>query len=203
MRRKNDVLIKYFQLANTMFLTNEEFGALVRKIIIEDDADEIRYENLDGETAFFLQTAEERWEQEYDALLKKNPLIISAKASLSHQVNNSTRAFQALRERLENKNLDGTTDGDAAVDLGDPAKQVHTKFDITVGGQVFSFDPTGVTHLANFPRKADLEKFLASLSCDDETKIEILDYICQMGAPDRWQVHWRKLAREAHEQLTA
>ena len=199
MRRKNDVLIKYFQLANTMFLTNEEFGALVRKIIMEDDVDEIRYENLDGDTALFLAKAEERWEQEYSALLSKNPLIISAKASLSHQVNNSTRAFQALRERLENKNLDGTTDGEPAVDLGDPALQVHTKFDIQIGEQTFCFDPEGVLLPANFPRQADLEQFLASLSCDDETKTEILDYICQMGAPDHWQVHWRRLANEAKE----
>ena len=50
MRRKNDTLIKYFQLANTMFLTNEEFGALVRKIMIEDDKNGIRYENIDEET---------------------------------------------------------------------------------------------------------------------------------------------------------
>ena len=196
MRRKNDVLIKYFQLANTMFLTNEEFGVLVRRIIMEDDADEIRYENLDGQTAQFLAQAEKQWEQDYNALLKKNPMVISAKASLSHQVNNSTRAFQALRERLDNKNIDGTTDGDAAVDLGDPALQVHTKFDITIGGQVFHFDPTGVTRLANFPRKEDLEKYLASLSCDDEIKMSVLDYILQMGAPDHWAVHWRRLAQE-------
>lgn len=196
MRRKNDVLIKYFQLANTMFLTNEEFGVLVRRIIMEDDADEIRYENLDGQTAQFLAQAEERWEQDYNALLKKNPMVISAKASLSHQVNNSTRAFQALRERLDNKNIDGTTDGDAAVDPADPALQVRAGFDITVGGQVFHFDPTGVTRLANFPRKDDLEKYLASLTCEEEMKMSVLDYILQMGAPDHWAVHWRRLAQE-------
>lgn len=37
---KNDTCLKRYQLANTMFLSNEEFGILIRKIIIDDDDDD-------------------------------------------------------------------------------------------------------------------------------------------------------------------
>ena len=42
MRIKNDTCIKSYQLTNTMFLTNEEFGMLIRKLMIEDDEEGFR-----------------------------------------------------------------------------------------------------------------------------------------------------------------
>lgn len=44
MRVKNDTCIKSYQLTNTMFLTNEEFGMLIRKLMIEDDEEGFRYD---------------------------------------------------------------------------------------------------------------------------------------------------------------
>lgn len=102
MRRKSDILIKYFQLPNTMFLSHEAFGILVRRIMIEDDINGLRYENLDEETANELRRMEQRWETEYQTLRKNNPMVIQAKSSLSVQVNKSTKAFEALRQRLNN-----------------------------------------------------------------------------------------------------
>lgn len=103
MRRKNDTLIKYFQLANTMFLTNEEFGALVRKIMIEDDKNEIRYENIDEETKEDLKRLEKQWKEDFKNLKKKNPLVASANASMSIQVKKSTKSFNDLVNKIENK----------------------------------------------------------------------------------------------------
>ena len=50
MRVKNDTCIKSYQLINTMFLSDEEIGILIRKIMIEDDKNELRYEYADEET---------------------------------------------------------------------------------------------------------------------------------------------------------
>ena len=103
MRRKNDTLIKYFQLANTMFLTNEEFGALVRKIMIEDDKNGIRYENIDEETKEDLKRLEKKWKEDFNNLRKKNPLVASGNASMSVQVKKSTKGFNDLVNKIENK----------------------------------------------------------------------------------------------------
>lgn len=100
MRKKNDTLIKYFQLANTMYLTNEEFGILIRKVMLNDDTTGTRYENLDAESTADLKAIEKEWTEDYIRIRKNNPMIAQAFSGLSIQVNNSTKSYNLLRERL-------------------------------------------------------------------------------------------------------
>ena len=197
MRRKSDILIKYFQLPNTMFLSHEALGLLVRRMIIETDVTGLRYENLDEETANELRRMEQQWENDYQTFRKSNPMFIQAKSSLSVQVNKSNKAFEALRQRLDEKNLDGSVD--------DPEPEITacgtTEFDITTAGKVFSFLPNGTEKTANFPNKEDIQQYLKSLELDDSEKTEIIKYITQIGCNDKWNKHWRKLASEAEATL--
>ena len=203
MRRKSDILIKYFQLPNTMFLSDEEFGCLVRRVMIEDDVDDLRYENLDAETADELRRVEQRWEETYRALRNENPMMISAKASLSVQVSKSTKAFEALRQRLNNKNLDDSVDDP---EIPPPtvcavsSKGTLSGFDVEIAGEVFSVLPNGTEKPANFPNKEDILNYLNSFE-SDECKISIVTYIAQFGNKDKWDKHWRLLAKEAEEML--
>jgi hypothetical protein len=41
-----------------MYLTNEEFGILIRKVMLNDDTTGIRYENLDAESTADLKAIE-------------------------------------------------------------------------------------------------------------------------------------------------
>lgn len=103
MRIKKDSLIKYMQLANTMYLTNEEFGALIRKTMLDDDTNGYRYENLDDETVNDLKEFEQQWLYDYQRLRKKNPMVAGANATVGSQVKHSTKAFYDQQERI-NKN---------------------------------------------------------------------------------------------------
>lgn len=202
MRRKNDILIKYFQLANTMFLSHEALGLLVRRIIIEDDVNGLRYENLDEDTANELRRVEQRWETEYQTLRKNNPMVIQAKSSLSVQVNKSTKAFEALRQRLNNKNLDDSIDDPDPEMLPSVKCPVGSdgtpeRFNIDISGEEFSFTSTKESNSANFPTKSDMETYLKYLNYNDEQKQSIVEYIIHFGTEQDWQVHWMTIAKEA------
>ena len=206
MRRKNDVLIKYFQLANTMFLSHEELGVLLRRIVIEDDVDGLRYENLDEETANELRRMEQQWDEDYHTLRKKNFMVIAAKASLSIQVNKSTKAFEALRQRLNNKNLDDSVDdpeptSPPAVENPVRSDGILSEFNVDIAGKVITFRPNGTSKPANFPKEQDIQDYLKSVECEDEYKAEALGYLSDFGRNEKWDRHWRKILSEAEESI--
>lgn len=142
MRKKNDTLIKYFQLANTMYLTNEEFGILIRKVMLNDDTTGIRYENLDAESTADLKAIEKEWTEDYVRIRKNNPMIAQAFSGLSIQVNNSTKSYNLLRERLNKDDDDDKETTEVTpvivVDVPDaPAEEIESEPDfIYVGDDV-------------------------------------------------------------------
>ena len=105
MRIKNDTIIKYYQLPNTMYLTNEDFGILIRKIMMEDDKNGLRYENIDEETKNDLEEFEQQWEFDYQEARKKNPMVAQASTTIRGQVKKSTKSFYDMQERMEKKEL--------------------------------------------------------------------------------------------------
>lgn len=107
MRIKNDTIIKYYQLPNTMFLTNEEFGILIRKIMMEDDKNGMRYETCDEQAKEILEDFEQQWKYDYQEAVKKNPMVMAANSTLRGQVKKSTKSFYDMQERLERKEKDG------------------------------------------------------------------------------------------------
>lgn len=103
MRVKNDVCIKMYQLANTMFLSNEEFGLLVRKVMIDDDVNNMRYENLDGSILSSYEEMEKAWEQKFEEMSAKSPIVSQAYNTLHGQTSQSRKAFNEKRKAIESK----------------------------------------------------------------------------------------------------
>ena len=115
MRIKNDTIIKWHNLASTMFLSNAEFGAVVRKIMLEDDENGLHYDNLRKDILQLLIKQEEKWLKEYEELSALNPQMIQAYITMFGQVNHSHRAFKQLQEyydNLDNDNDNNTSDAE-------------------------------------------------------------------------------------------
>ena len=82
----------------------------------------------------------------------------------------------------------------------DSPNRTPAGFDVEIAGQVFSVLPNGTEKLANFPDEKDMLNYLNSFG-SDECKISIITYIVQFGFNDKWDKHWRLLAKEAEEML--
>ena len=103
MRIKKDVLIKTYVLANTMHLTNEEFGALMRNVIIEEDTNDSRYENVAELLLDIFKSKESEWKQDLEKLLTLNPTLVSAYSLVYGQAKNSRLSFEKLQDRYNEK----------------------------------------------------------------------------------------------------
>ena len=95
MRVKNDTCIKSYQLTNTMFLTNEEFGMLIRKLMIEDDEEGFRYD-VDKDIKTEYINCEKTWLNEFEEAKKNNPILKQAYMILRGQTQKSRKAFEDL-----------------------------------------------------------------------------------------------------------
>lgn len=131
MRIKNDTIIKYYQLPNTMFLTNEEFGILIRKIMMEDDKDGLRYETCDEDTRKDLEDFEQQWAFDYQEARKKNPMIAQANSTMRGQVKKSTKSFYDMQKRLEMKDL-SVEYKDGKLRVGKLVLEEIEKYDLTI-----------------------------------------------------------------------
>ena len=131
MRRKNDVVIKYYQLANTMFLSNEEFGVLIRKIIMDDDTSGIRYENLDEDTVQDLKDMEQEWKFDYQEARRKNPMLGAANSMLHGQVKNSKDAFNRMKDNMDKKEMFVELKN-GKISIGKQVLEEIEKYDLTI-----------------------------------------------------------------------
>lgn len=151
MRIKKDSLIKYIQLANTMYLTNEEFGALIRKTMLDDDTNGYRYENLDDETVSDLKEFEQQWLYDYQRLRKKNPMVAGANATIGSQVKHSTKAFYEQQERINKKKDEDETAAETPV-VNVPEAPVEEKVeteDFWLQGDEVAFTPRATELIKN------------------------------------------------------
>lgn len=103
MRIKNDTIIKWRNLKETMNLTNEEFGILIRNVMIEDDAKGIRYEHIPERALKFYIKKEKEWIDEFDELCEKNPKLIQAFLTVFGQASHSHRAFDQKQKEYDEK----------------------------------------------------------------------------------------------------
>lgn len=100
-RIKNDTCIKAYQLINTMELTNEEFGLLVRKILIEDDNKETRFETINEVIKKAYLRKEEKWLKEFDEMIENKAHIISSYCTMLGQTTKSRKAFENWQDQKE------------------------------------------------------------------------------------------------------
>ena len=112
MRIKKDTILKVNTLAATQHLTNEEYGALIRYIQIQDDRDGYRYEDLKGIYLTAFRKWEEKTAEEFEKMALINPSILSAHNNIFKQVSHSRRKFEEMQDRYNEE--DGKKDGKKA-----------------------------------------------------------------------------------------
>lgn len=104
MRIKNDTVFKHYIIPETMDLTNEQLGALIRKVMIDNDdkQGQQRYVDQDEEIIEYCKEKEEEWENDFKKMIK-NPIVRSAYTILKGQVGKSERAFREAVKRTNDK----------------------------------------------------------------------------------------------------
>lgn len=110
MRIKNDTILKWRHLAKTMFLSDAEFGAIIRRAMIEDDKDGLRYKNLTSDVIQMLVNKEKEWAENYNKLSTINPMVIQGFIDVYGQASYSHEAFDKLQDYyddLDNNTSDG------------------------------------------------------------------------------------------------
>ena len=108
MRIKNDTILKWRNLADTMYLSNEEFGALIRNVMIEDDTKDIRHDYIPKDVLKYLLEKEEEWRKDFSELYSKNPQLIQAFITVYGQASHSHRAFDKLQEKYDTEDIENT-----------------------------------------------------------------------------------------------
>ena len=103
MRTKNDTLIKSYILPQTMYLSNEEFGLIVRCLMIQDDYQEQRFKRADDITCKKYIEKENEWLKEFEKRREENPLFEISVANMHGQIQNSHDAFDRLMENYQKK----------------------------------------------------------------------------------------------------
>lgn len=103
MRNKDDICIKNFQLASTMFLSNEDFGIIVRKAMLENDKKNTRYNDLSEYIKPMLEEKENEWNKEFEELTTRDVTAKMAFNSIMVQVNKSNTAFERVAKAKERK----------------------------------------------------------------------------------------------------
>lgn len=202
MRIKKDTILKVNTLSATQHLTNEEYGALIRYIQIQDDKDGYRYESLQG---IFL-SAFQKWEKELSEDFEKkvliNPSILSAYSNIFKQVSHSRQKFEELQKRYDEED-------EAKEEQQKPKKSKKAKtiqkdymtdtFDIELeDGTAIIFNATYDREtLENIPSKIELTEFLKELGeATADEQAEILQRIERQGMLDHWKRHWKEYIEE-------
>lgn len=103
MRKKKDILIKMHNLVNTMYLTNEEFGIIVRLSMLFDDANEDRYECVNERTIEKAKIIEEQWMKEFEVMIERKPELDTYLNMICSQAKKSRKAFYDLQRNMDNK----------------------------------------------------------------------------------------------------
>lgn len=198
LRQKNDTLIKWFQLANTIYLNQEEFGATVRQVMIHDDKEGKRYENLTEEAIEELKEAEKKWKEEFETLKLRNPMVKAGFNSLCLQVNKSTESFNNLAKRL-NKDDDNDDDDEEKEITVPEVVEPSSSFEIMISGLSVIFENLNTEKPLLFPKKSDIENYISELQdkkIEDYEIAEILDELAAKIKDDKCNLHWMKYKRD-------
>lgn len=127
LREKNDTILKMSVLSDTMHLTNEEFGALIRRVMTEDDRENKRYDGMKGFVLNEFKKKEQEWEKSFEQLTGNNKTLISAFSTVFGKADKSHTSFLQFKEQYENNdnntqgNSKGTGDDKTNTDTGTQA----------------------------------------------------------------------------------
>lgn len=209
MRIKKDILLKSYLLANTMHLTSEEYGTIIRCAQIEDDKTESRYENLSGMILELYKEKEEQWKKDLERMMALNPAVIPAYSLIYGQASNSRKAFDKMQKYYDNK--DGTAEEEQpkkketkkkenAVVMAQETPQSETEEDFTDEflqynlhtpvGDVFPVPDVVYVEIwqetkpENLPTEEDWESLL------EEYDDDFLKAFVARGNKDRWKKHY-------------
>ena len=129
LREKNDTILKMSVLSDTMHLSNEEFGALVRMVMTEDDRENKRYEGMKGFVLNEFKNREQEWAKSFEQLTERNKTLISAFSTVFGKADKSHTSFLNLKKQYENDdnddkgNSEGTQGDKTNADTGTPTEQ--------------------------------------------------------------------------------
>jgi len=203
MRIKKDTILKANILSETAYLTNEEFGALIRNIMIADDKDGFRYEDLTG---IYLKTYEKReqdWQEDLERLTLQNPTLIAAHTTVYKQVAHSRRAFESLQGNSDGSPKQGNKGDPKGTGATTPALSLSKnkdEFEIEFeDGEsvIFEIEFEG-SNVVNTPTKNEMIKYRDSLKgFSIEDKKTILEAILSEGSKNKWKKHWKEYAKTA------
>ena len=150
MRVKNDTCIKSYQLTNTMFLTNEEFGMLIRKLMIEDDEEGFRYD-VDKDIKTEYLNCEKTWLDEFEEAKKNNPILKQAYMVLRGQTIKSRKAFEDLQKVFDKK--DGRTKQTAEI--------INKNLNLNIEDQIEVIKVNDLISITSKEKEITLSKHLA------------------------------------------
>ena len=89
-----------------MFFSNEEFGILIRKIIIDDDDNFSRFETLNSMTKETYLKKEKEWLKDFENTVNKNPLILQPYNTIYGQLLKSKKAYYRYGKGKEETKTD-------------------------------------------------------------------------------------------------
>ena len=184
MRDKKDSIFNSEILHQTAYLTNEQFGLMIRIAMIEDDQQtEKRYENLNGIFFTSYQKKEEEWKEEFNNILD-NPTLLSAYSVIYGCAAEKRKGYNDLKDKLDSKKPDKT-------EKPDKTKSGKKEPQAKLYKESFLFDDNSVivscleSNKGNIPNKEDITKLQKQY--DDETIIEMLErgnkykWVCDFG----------------------
>lgn len=206
LREKNDTILKMFVLSDTMHLTNEEFGALVRIVMIEDDRKDKRYEGMKGFVLNEFKKKEQEWTKSFEQLTENNKTLISAFSTVFGQANKSHNSFLNLSKQYNNDdknsngtqgNSEGTGDSKTNTDTGTPTgTETPTESDlegeewITKTLKIYNeIENKDEYYMLEFRKKNE-----NNIPTDDE--MNMINYydilkILEAGTLDNWSMKWK------------
>lgn len=181
MRVKNDTIIKWSNLAATMYLTNEEFGALIRNVMIEDDKDNLHHQFVPEVALKFLKEKEEEWINDYSELNNKNPQLTQAFITVFGQVNHSHRAFDKLQEKYDVEDIENIKN----------KKSKNTKIDnlhnFNIFGIPFSFEYSSDVDFTNEQLENEFSDIKEFLEFDEVMFINIVNDTFAIASSDNFK----------------
>ena len=182
MRVKNDTCIKWAKLAETMFLTNEEFGALIRNVMLADDENELRFLYLADDTIEMLLKREKEWKEQFEKMQTINPMVCMAYASVYGQVSHSHEAFKQKQSEYDEKDEEKRAGKN---------KNQEIKQTFTVQFKTYQHEFTAILkkkNIGNLPRLKDLQE-ITETGPEYET-YDIIEQIFEKGNEDGWNNLW-------------
>lgn len=193
MRIKKDTILKTYILSNTQHLSNEEFGILIRNVMLEDDKDKYRYENLSGLLLDIFKKNEKQWKEDLEKVFLTNPTIISAYSLVFGQANNSRKAFDNMQDRYNEKDKQAKKKKEEDTEF---IEQQNNEFkELTFNTNYFINKKTyTATYKAEYENNVPNEEEIADLSfnTDNDTLIKLIE----IGNEEEWKRHYEEILNE-------